>query len=302
MNASTRTRSSKRTTIPTVFRAARPGTEADAQTIPSTNAVATSLPQQLAQLRRRVARFGVSRHSVLVASRRLYPHSATTPLRRLSALIAGSSMIGVAVAMLVQARLGLSPYDVMVSGVVNVVPLTFGQTIWLCSAVLFGLAALLGEYPSRWGLAYVFSVGLAIDAASNILNRPVELWGRMVFVGGAVLLISTGVSLVVHSGSTGGSLELLMRAGEVRGISRIVVRTALEVGALTLGVALGGSIGPATVIVALSVGPMLGLVGQALEDHRDGRQLRLAAAAAIAAVDDADSVDRAASAEPVLAV
>lgn len=232
-----------------------------------------------------ISRFGVSRHSVLAVSRRLYPSAVTSPLRRLAALVTGASMIGVAVALLVQARLGMSPYDVMVSGLSTVVPLSFGQIVWLTSGALFAIAALLGEYPTRWGIGYVIAVGFAIDAASGLINRPVELWGRLVFVFAALALLGTGISLVVHSGSTGGSFELLMCAGEKRGVPRQWVRTGLELGALLFGISLGGSIGIATVIIAIGIGPLLGLIGQALEDHDAGRQARRAVDASPAPVE-----------------
>lgn len=229
------------------------------------------------RLRRAVGRVGVSRHGVLAASRRLYPHSATTPLRRLASLVIGASFIGVGVTLLVQANLGLSPYDVMVSGVRNHLPLSFGQTVWLCSAVMFGIAALLREFPSRWGIAYVVAVGFAIDGAADLINAPTHLSERVAFVFAGLVVIATGIALVVHSGSTGGSFELLMRAGENRGLPRAQVRTGLEVGVLVFGVLLGGSIGFATFVVAAGIGPLLVVIGQALSDHDAGREARLQA-------------------------
>ena len=65
-----------------------------------------------------------------------------------------------------------------------------------------------------------------------------------------------------------------MRAGDSRGYDRRVVRTSLELTALIVGISLGGSFGPATFVVALGIGPMLGVMGQALEDHSHGRAVR----------------------------
>jgi len=188
--------------------------------------------------------------------------------------VVGSLLIGVGVSLLRQGNLGLTPYDVLVSGLQPRLGLSFGETVWLVSAVLFTIAALLREFPSMWGLAHVFATGAAIDGVAGLINAPTSLLGRVLFVAVALPTIGGGIALVVHSGSTGGSFELLMRVGEKRGMARTKVRTGLEVAALGTGIALGGSIGPATVAVALLMGPILLRIGQALEDHSAGAIVR----------------------------
>lgn len=237
----------------------------------------TTLFRGLRFVFRFVGRFGFGRAAGLVAARRRFPQRAQTQARRTGSLFVGSLLIGTGVALLTQARLGLSPYDVLVSGLLPRLGLSFGQTVWVISGVFFLIAAILGQRPSRWGVAYVLANGVAIDAVSGSINSPASMPGRMFFVVAAVFAISAGISLVVHSGSTGGAFELLTRAGEVRGLDRRMVRTTLEVSVLTLGIALGGSFGPATLVIALGIGPLLGVMGQALSDHSMGRTTRLLA-------------------------
>ena len=233
--------------------------------------LATSLLRAL----RFVGKLGFGRQGGLVAMRRLFPTRAHTPARRAVSLIAGSTMIGAGVALLTHARLGLSPYDVLVSGLQPHIGLTFGQTVWVISAVFFLMATLLGVRPNRWGVAFVASTGFAVDGAIGLVNSPASLLGRWVFVVAALFTLAAGISLIVHSGNTGGSFELLTRAGEMRGYNRRYVRTALEVGVLVLGIILGGSFGPATFVIALGIGPVLGFMAVALDDHGHGRQMRL---------------------------
>lgn len=236
------------------------------------------VPTSLVAALRFVGRTGFGRQGALVATRRMFPSAALSPARKAISLFFGSSLIGVGVVLLTQADLGLSPYDVLVSGLVPRLGLSFGQTVWAVSAVLFLIAALLGRRPSRWGIAYVFANGVAIDAIAGLINQPDSLAARWIFVGAALLAIAAGIALVVHSGSTGGAFELLTSAGEDRGLDRTVVRTSLEVSMLSLGIALGGSFGPATIVIALGIGPVLGLLGQALVDHSHGRARRLVGA------------------------
>lgn len=223
---------------------------------------------------RSIGRLGFGHQGGLATALRMFPLRALTPTRRAVSLLAGSLIIGTGVAMLSQARLGLAPYDVLVSGLQPRVGLSFGQTVWAVSGLFFLMAIVLGQRPSRWGVAYVLATGVAIDAVAGLIGRPEALVARVGFVTIALLALAAGISLVVHSGSTGGAFELLMRAGEERGYDRRVVRTSLEVGVLVLGVVLGGSLGPATFAIALGIGPLLGVVGQALEDHAVGRSMR----------------------------
>lgn len=241
------------------------------------SAAVSPIARSLLRALRFVGKLGFGRQGGLAATRRMFPTRAVTPARRTVAMIVGSLMIGTGVALLTQARLGLAPYDVLVSGLQPRLGLSFGQTVWVISAVLFLIATLLGARPNRWGIAFVVSIGFLVDAVAGSVNSPESIVGRYAFVVAAVFAIAAGVSLVVHSGNTGGSFELLMRAGEMRGYNRRNVRTALEVGVLVLGIVLGGSFGPATILIAMSIGPILGLTATALDDHARGRHARLLA-------------------------
>lgn len=131
-------------------------------------------------------------------------------------------MIGISVALLVHAGLGLPPYDVLASALSGRFGISLGQSGWLVAAVLFGGAALLGQRPSIWGLVYIVSNGLMVDAAAGLMTQPDTLLGRWTFAIAAIVVMASGISLVVYSGTTGGPFELLMLAGEVRGASPVV--------------------------------------------------------------------------------
>ncbi|MDG2112665.1 MAG: hypothetical protein P8N02_08655, partial [Actinomycetota bacterium] len=79
-----------------------------------------------------------------------------------------------------------------------------------------------------------------------------------------------------HTQATGGAMELLMLAGERRGVKPVHLRTVLEISILGAGVALEGAFAPFTVITALALGPSIAVALQGLADHRTGRQIRRA--------------------------
>jgi uncharacterized membrane protein YczE len=216
----------------------------------------------------------MSRHSALSAVQSITTKPTPSVAVQALSLIIGSSLIGIAVALLVEARLGLAPYDVLSSGISRSIGLSLGQASWLIAAGLTLVAILLGRRPSRWGIAYVFLNGLAIDAASGILQEPSSMALRIAFVPAGILTMAAGINVVLHSGTTGGPFELLAAAGEDRGVSAVKVRYGLDAGVLVSGVALGGSFGPATVAFGAFMGLTIMSGNQALADHRQGRAMR----------------------------
>lgn len=215
-----------------------------------------------------------SRHSALGTARTLSPTRAASFATQLLWLVSGACLIGFAVALLVEAQFGLAPYDVLSSGLSNHLGISLGQAGWLLAAALFAAATILRRPPSPWGVAYIFLNGVAIDAASTILRTPESTALRVVFVIAGILIMATGITVVVHSGTTGGPFELLMAAGADRGVSPIRIRYMLDAGVFGLGLVLGGTAGLGTVAFAATMGLCLSAIGQAVEDYKCGRQVR----------------------------
>lgn len=191
-------------------------------------------------------------------------------------------MIGSSITLMVAAGLGLPPYDVLSSGLGDVFGITLGQAGWLLAGTLFAAAMALGQRPGPWSVAYILANGLVIDATAGLVNQPATLVGQVGFLGAAIALMAGGVNLVLFSGTTGGPFELLMTAGEQRGLSRVTTRSALDVGVLATGIALGGAFGIGTVVHAALMGLVLQAVGQVFADHQAGRSQRLAERPAMA--------------------
>lgn len=219
---------------------------------------------------------GISRHGLIASSRwvaRSAPRPSTT--LRIAWVVPAGALIGLGVALILAARLGVPPYDVLLSGITGKVDISHGQAAWLMSAVLMTVAMLLGSRPKIAGVIYVFVVGLAIDAGRQVISEPDELGMRIGMAALGLALLASGIATIIHTHATGGAMELLMQAGQRRGFQPIRVRTVLELGLFAAGLALGGDFGPITVVTALVLGPSIATALQALDDHRRGRELRL---------------------------
>ena len=218
---------------------------------------------------------GLSRHGVVAAERFAAKPQTRTSARQLSSLFTGTAIIGLGVSLFIHSQLGVPAYDVLLSAVRDRVGISHGQAGWLVTGTLFLVAAALGQRPKISGLFYLLFAGVSVDIWIRLINDPDPLVVRVLFVVFGTAAIAMGVALVIHAGLTGGSIELLMRAGEARGLDPFRVRQLLELAIVALGVILGGDLGFATVFFVAAMSPMLKAGRQALEDHRRGRAERL---------------------------
>ena len=219
---------------------------------------------------------GFTRAGIMAAGERVATPATRSGFSQIASLLLGSTMIGLGVTLFVRANLGVPAYDVMLTAIRDHVGLSLGQAGWLFTGCLFAVATSLGQRPRPSALFYTVSNGIAVDTFMRLIREPDVLAVRFTFVGLGILIIAAAIALVLHAGFGGGSLELLMKAAEERGINPFRVRTTLEVLIVVTGLALGGDFGPATVVFVLTISPILRAGQRALNDHRLGRQLRMA--------------------------
>ena len=223
----------------------------------------------------RLARGGISRHGVIASARKLRDVPLPSAAARMGWVLPASALIGLGVALLLAADIGVPPFDVWLSAVDQRTPLSHGQAAWATSAVFFAVAATLGVRPTFVGIAFVFVNGLSVDIARRLVVPSDTLGVRVMMAAIGLFILAVGIGLIVHTAATGGAFEAIMEAADRRGVDPGRVRTLLELAVLAAGTLAGGSFGVMTVVIALTVGPLLTATMQALSDHRAGRLARL---------------------------
>jgi uncharacterized membrane protein YczE len=181
--------------------------------------------------------------------------------RRLTQLYAGLALYGVSMALLVRSGLGVMPWDVLHQGLARHLGLSMGTVTIVVGALVLLAWIPLRQLPGVGTVSNVFVIGLVLDRVLAVLPAPSLLWVRVAFVVLGVLLnaVATAAYIGVHLGP--GPRDGLM-TGLVRrtGGSVRLVRTALEVAVVLSGWLLGGTLGLATVVYALAVGPLVQLL------------------------------------------
>lgn len=179
--------------------------------------------------------------------------------RRLLQLFPGLVCCGVGLALMVLARLGLGPWDVLHQGLSERTGLPMGTVV-----ILVGFVVLLGWVPLRQRLGIgtlcnVVLIGLVIDAVLAVAPEPRGLVLRWACLLAGVVLMGLGSGLYIGTGLGPGPRDGLMTGLAARGHSLRVVRTLIELSALAVGWVLGGTVGVGTVLFAFAIGPLVHL-------------------------------------------
>ncbi len=161
---------------------------------------------------------------------------------------------------MVRARLGLGPWEVLHQGVAGRVGLPIGSV-----SILVAFVVLLGWIPLRQALGIgtisnAILIGLTTNAVLGVVDPPEVLAARIVLLVGGILLLGFGSGLYIGAGLGPGPRDGLMTGIARRSNGRLsirVVRTAIELSALALGWALGGTVGIGTLLFAVSIGPLV---------------------------------------------
>ena len=180
------------------------------------------------------------------------------PTRRLVQLCAGLVLYGVSMALLVRSGLGVMPWDVLHQGLARQLGWSLGVVTMVVGALVLLAWVPLRERPGLGTVSNVVVIGLALDVALAVLPEPSSLPLRVALVPAGILLnaVATAAYIGVHLGP--GPRDGLM-TGLVRRTGRSVrlVRTSIEVTVVVLGWLLGGTLGVATVLYALAIGPLV---------------------------------------------
>lgn len=172
-------------------------------------------------------------------------------------LLGGLCGFGAGVALLVRARFGLDPWDVLSQGIARELHVEMGWVVDAVGAVVLMAWVPLRQRPGFGTLCNVVVIGLVANAVLSALPAPHSLVFRMAALAGGIFLIGTSSGLYIGAGFGPGPRDGLMTGIAARGHSIRVVRTALELSVLIVGWAIGGSVGVGTLLYAVTIGPIV---------------------------------------------
>ena len=181
---------------------------------------------------------------------------------RYASLVFGLFIFAVAIVLILESKLGLSPWDVLNQGLAKHSPLSFGMANVAVGVVVLFIGWSLGGKPGVGTVANAVLVGVfiqlltAVDALDGLQHDGLVV--RIALLVAGILLIGPASAFYIGADLGAGPRDTLMLVGARRTRFRIgIVRATLEICALAVGIVLGGTFGFGTVLFALLIGPII---------------------------------------------
>lgn len=181
-------------------------------------------------------------------------------IAKLPRLFAGFFLAALGMVLMLRADLGMNPWGTFTAGLVEVTGLPFGRLSQIIGLVIILMTLFFRVIPGVGTLFNMYFIGYFIDLiiATRIITTPdlfllqlaMSLVGLVVFSLGVYYYLSCGLG----AGPRDGLMLTLMR---LTGKSTFVIRTAIEMTVMLVGLLLGGPLGISTVLIAIGGGRVL---------------------------------------------
>ena len=180
--------------------------------------------------------------------------------RKVIQVLVGTTLIGTGVALNFSSNLGLGPWGVFHEGISLNTSLTFGNAIIATGIFVTLLWIPLKQKPGIATLVDIFWIGTVADLVISLDLNAETLVLKWIFVFIGILCIGSGTAIYVGADMGSGPRDGVMVGLESKGLKIGMARNVIEVTALTLGWLLGGTVCLSSVVIAISIGPVVQLV------------------------------------------
>lgn len=196
--------------------------------------------------------------TVVGAGSSALPPMATDRLvERITRCVIGLALFGIGISLIIDARIGVPPWDVFHQGVAERIDRSIGTVIIGTGAVLMLLWIPLRQKPGIGTILNAIEIGLVANVAIDLLPQPESVFAQVPMMLSGIVVTAVGSGLYIGSGLGPGPRDGLMTGLAARGIPLRLARTGIEVTVLVVGWFLGGQVGVGTVAFALLIGPLV---------------------------------------------
>ena len=180
--------------------------------------------------------------------------------RKLLQVLVGTTVIGTGVALNFSSKLGLGPWGVFHEGISLKTNLSFGSAIIATGVFVTFLWIPLKQRPGIATFVDIFWIGTVADLVIDLNLDAESLLLKWIFVFVGIICIGSGTAIYVGANMGSGPRDGVMVGLESKGLKIGMARNIIEVTALALGWLLGGTVGLSSVVIAVSIGPVVQIV------------------------------------------
>jgi uncharacterized membrane protein YczE len=163
--------------------------------------------------------------------------------------------------MMVQADLGLGPWDVLHMALTHHFPITLGEASIGVAFIVVIVDVILGE-PLGWGtILNMIFIGVWVDAIKPFVPPiPSVFWAQVAYLllGTLIMGFATAIYVGVDAGA-GPRDSLMLALSRIGKISLRWSRTLIESTTAVIGWLLGGPLWLGTIVFAATIGPAVQL-------------------------------------------
>ena len=183
---------------------------------------------------------------------------ALTMTRRVAQLLLGLFLYGFAIAMMIRAALGISPWDVLSQGIVLHTGFNYAVVTNVIGALVLLLWIPIRQKPGIGTVVNVLMIGPSIEVGLWLLPDVTDLLPRILLLAGGLVTLAIATGLYIGARFGPGPRDGLMTGIHRRtGWPIWAVRTSIELTVLVIGWLLGGNVGLGTLAFALLIGPLV---------------------------------------------
>lgn len=174
--------------------------------------------------------------------------------------LGGLLVMSLGIVLMIEADLGVAPWDVLHIGLTKQFGLTVGSWSIIAGFCIIMLTSMLTkEWPQLGAFLNMLLVGIFIDIFRIFINTPATTLGQYVMLLSGLIVCGYGIGLYIAPKCGAGPRDSLMIAiTEKSGWKVQYVRFVMEIVVLSIGWSLGGPVFIGTIIFSLLIGNVVG--------------------------------------------
>ena len=189
-----------------------------------------------------------------------FPLNTKPKLSTLIMLVIGLFLFGLGEAIIIGSGSGVSPWTVLAQGISSKTDLSIGMATFLISIFILVFWIPLKQIPGIGTILNAIIIASAIDLTLGFIPKPELIYLKILQASLGILIVGMGSGIYLASNLGPGPRDGLMIGLQQKTNTSIpLIRTIIEITAVTVGWFLGGIVGIGTILFVFGIGPCVGV-------------------------------------------
>lgn len=189
-----------------------------------------------------------------------FPLNTKPKLTTLIMLVIGLFLFGLGEAIIIGSGSGVSPWTVLAQGISSRTDLSIGMATFLISIFILIFWVPLKQIPGIGTILNAIIIASAIDLTLGFIPQPELIYLKILQASFGILIVGIGSGIYLASNLGPGPRDGLMIGLQQKTNTSIpLIRTIIEITAVTVGWFLGGIVGIGTILFVFGIGPCVGV-------------------------------------------